>query len=79
MKIHKLFLRSKNPPIGKEVLLKYGEGKMDCRYRGNSWAIGYSYKPNGEKGHGITCFVDRSSGNLVRSKKDFIAWCELPS
>ena len=71
MKIHKLFLRSKNPPIGKEVLLKYRAG--------NSWAIGYSYKPNGEKGHGITCFVDRSSGNLVRSKKDFIAWGELPS
>lgn len=80
MKIHKLFFRSKNPPLGKVVLLKRREGELQCDY-GNGktkWVTGYTYKAEKKSSHRPTWFVDHAAGNLVRSKKDFVAWCELP-
>ena len=45
MKIHKLFLRSKNPPIGKEVLLKYGEGKWTVAIGEIVWLLDIPTNP----------------------------------
>ena len=73
MKIHKLFLRSKNPPLGKTVLLK----ARALIFRGSCWTVGNSYKPDGDKSHGITCFTD--SRGFVHSKEEFVGWCNLPS
>jgi hypothetical protein len=79
MKIHKLFPRSKNPPLGKIVLLKRRSLDLDCVYGPQTlWTTGYTYKPDKESHHGITCFVDIGSRNLARYKKDIVAWCELP-
>ena len=64
---------SKNPSLGKHVLLK----ARAPIFRGSCWTVGTTYKPDGDKAHCHVCFVDSQGG--VHKKEEFVGWCNLPS